>query len=451
LNRTDLRFGVGPDNEIYVLNKHDGRVRRIAGASIRTQIAVDGTRAGDDSFYGPALSVQNTNTAYGNATNGDPRFANGGSEIDQVFGTVEGDRLYVLVTGNLESNFNKLEVFIDSAPGGVNQLNGSNLPAGVDPYCCGSNPNVAALQRMNGLRFDTGFEADHYLTFSNGNHTFGNPAITRWTLSAYYAELANGAAGDKSEVGFQYRASGVEPGLAQGEPIDQLNNGCSGPGDTSCSPPEHEFAEPIDTVNDPTNTRNHRDFTNDIGLLMAINNSNTGGVNGGSGAATGNPQSVMTGIEFSLPLSVLGSPPGDIKITAFINSGGHNFVSNQFAGVGVLRGNLGDNLPGINLATIAGDQFVTIPHAALAGDYNDDGTVDAADYVVWRKNVGTNNTLPNNPAPGPIDETEYQSWLENFGRSASGAGGSNVPEPTSVVPTLLSLFALFNPRSRRWS
>ena len=31
LNRTDTRWGVGPDGEIYVLNKHDGMVRRIAG------------------------------------------------------------------------------------------------------------------------------------------------------------------------------------------------------------------------------------------------------------------------------------------------------------------------------------------------------------------------------------------------------------------------------------
>jgi hypothetical protein len=411
-----------------VLNKHDGRVRRIASASIRTEVAVDGTRAGDESFYGAALSVQNTNTGFGNATNGDSRYANGGSEIDQVFGTVEGDRLYVLVTGNLESNFNKLEVFIDSVAGGVNQVNGANLPTGVDPYCCGSNPDVAALQRMNGLRFDAGFEADHYLTFSNGNHTYGNPAITRWTLSAYYAELANGAAGDKSEVGFQYRASGVEPGLAQGTPIDQLNNGCSGPGDASCSPPEHEFAESVDTVNDPTNSRNHRDFVNDIGLQMAINNSNTAGVNGGSGAASGNPQSVLTGIEFSLPLSVLGYPTGDIKIAAFINSGAHNFVSNQFAGVGVLQGNLGGSISSINLATIAGNQFVTVPHTGLPGDYNLDGIVDAADFVVWRKGPGAG--VP----PG-----DYTTWSMHFGESADiGSGGASplppaVPEPASAA------------------
>lgn len=101
------------------------------------QIAIDGTYVGDEAAYGAARSVQNTNTGYGNSTNGDPRAAKSGSEIDQVFAAVRGDRLYVLVTGNLEDNFNKLNVFIDSAPGGVNQLVGGSLPAQVDPYCCG--------------------------------------------------------------------------------------------------------------------------------------------------------------------------------------------------------------------------------------------------------------------------------------------------------------------------
>ncbi len=32
-SRTDLRFGVGPDNEIYVLNKHDGVVRKIVSVA----------------------------------------------------------------------------------------------------------------------------------------------------------------------------------------------------------------------------------------------------------------------------------------------------------------------------------------------------------------------------------------------------------------------------------
>jgi PEP-CTERM motif len=399
------------------------------------QIVVDGRLTGDEPYYGAALSVQNTNTHFGNATNGDARFANGGSEIDQVFATVSGGRLFVLIGGNLESNFNKLEVFIDAVPGGVNQLNGSSLPAHVDPYCCGSNPPSGALQQLSGLRFDAGFEADRYLTFSNGVHAFGNPQLQRWTLSAYYADLAGGVAGGKSEVGFQYQALGVESGLQQGEPIDQLNNGCTSPADTNCAPPEHEFAEPIDTINDPANTKGHRDFLNNVGLRMAIDNSNTVGVNAGTGAATGNPQAVVTGIEFSLPLAELGNPLGDIKLTAFINSGPHSFISNQFSGVGVLRSNLGGDMGAINLATIAGDQFVTIPHVGVAGDYNHDGVVDAADYVVWRKRH-----------PGGSAQAEYELWRSHFGHTASGGAGEAflpiIPEPSSLA-MLLIMGALF--------
>jgi hypothetical protein len=56
----------------------------------------------------------------------------------------------------------------------------------------------------------------------------------------------------------------------------------------------------------------------------------------------------------------------------------------------------------------------------LPGDFNHDGIVNAADYVVWRKTDGTQ--------PG------YNNWRANFGRSAgsgSGAGAAAVPEPAT--------------------
>lgn len=28
-DRTDLRFGTGPDNQVFILNKHDGVIRRL--------------------------------------------------------------------------------------------------------------------------------------------------------------------------------------------------------------------------------------------------------------------------------------------------------------------------------------------------------------------------------------------------------------------------------------
>jgi hypothetical protein len=76
--------------------------------------------------------------------------------------------------------------------------------------------------------------------------------------------------------------------------------------------------------------------------------------------------------------------------------------------------------------------------AGVAGDYNNDGTVDAADYTVWRDHLGQTFTLPNrNPAlNGPIGQDDYTYWKTKFGTGGPGAGslGSGaVPEPSSFA------------------
>ncbi|HEX2475324.1 MAG TPA: PEP-CTERM sorting domain-containing protein [Lacipirellulaceae bacterium] len=58
----------------------------------------------------------------------------------------------------------------------------------------------------------------------------------------------------------------------------------------------------------------------------------------------------------------------------------------------------------------------------LPGDYNNDGKVDAADYVVWRKRDGS--------------QAGYNTWRTNFGRTAgsgSAISGTAVPEPGTFV------------------
>jgi hypothetical protein len=63
--------------------------------------------------------------------------------------------------------------------------------------------------------------------------------------------------------------------------------------------------------------------------------------------------------------------------------------------------------------------------AGLPGDYNHDGSVDAADYVVWRKSDGT--------------QDGYNTWRTNFGRTAGGGAMSMaaVPEPATAVLIVL--------------
>ncbi|MFN9992564.1 MAG: hypothetical protein ACK54H_04400, partial [Phycisphaerales bacterium] len=51
-------------------------------------------------------------------------------------------------------------------------------------------------------------------------------------------------------------------------------------------------------------------------------------VTGCDNSSVGNPAAVTTGVEISIPLADIGSPTGAIRVMAFINDGGHGFVSN---------------------------------------------------------------------------------------------------------------------------
>ena len=90
-------------------------------------------------------------------------------------------------------------------------------------------------------------------------------------------------------------------------------------------------------------------------------------------------------------------------------------------------------------------QFFNLDALTHTGDYNEDGFVDAADYVIWRKKLGTDFALPNrgDGITGPVSDSDYNAWRANFG--ASGSGGlsvAGVPEPTSVL--LLAVGALIS-------
>lgn len=85
-----------------------------------------------------------------------------------------------------------------------------------------------------------------------------------------------------------------------------------------------------------------------------------------------------------------------------------------------------------------GWEVLTPPAPAVNGDYNNNGKVDAADYVLWRNNLNQNVTLPNDTTPGTVTNADYTVWRSNFGTSAgagSGAllGGPAVPEPAAVA------------------
>jgi hypothetical protein len=87
---------------------------------------------------------------------------------------------------------------------------------------------------------------------------------------------------------------------------------------------------------------------------------------------------------------------------------------------------------------------INLGPAVLAGDYNNDGAVDAADYTVWRDMLGQDGAaLPaDGDGNGAISQADYNMWRNNYGTTAPAAeAGSVVPEPTAITLLAIALTA----------
>lgn len=81
---------------------------------------------------------------------------------------------------------------------------------------------------------------------------------------------------------------------------------------------------------------------------------------------------------------------------------------------------------------------------ALAGDYNLDGYVDAADYALWRNAMGQTGLVPYSGADGSgngsVGPEDYTVWKRHFGESLPVGGGAAAsvtaesPEESEVKP-----------------
>jgi hypothetical protein len=122
----------------------------------------------------------------------------------------------------------------------------------------------------------------------------------------------------------------------------------------------------------------------------------------------------------------LGTESGDFNISVSDDGLGNIYISGNTAG----------SLGGPNAG--GSDAFLAklVDSAAnLSGDFNNDGAVDAADYVTWRNGLGNGYT-----------QDHYAEWRASFGQSAAGAvavdntDSGNVPEPGALLLTGMSLF-----------
>lgn len=88
----------------------------------------------------------------------------------------------------------------------------------------------------------------------------------------------------------------------------------------------------------------------------------------------------------------------------------------------------------------------------LGGDYNHNGVVDAADYVVWRDTAGQTGTglAADGNGDNVVDANDYNYWRARFGNTAGSGSlaGAAVPEGGASALMLLSLLIINSLRRR---
>jgi hypothetical protein len=141
----------------------------------------------------------------------------------------------------------------------------------------------------------------------------------------------------------------------------------------------------------------------------------------------------------------------------------HTYSPAFFAASG---GTTGDALGALFGALDAGKAYFDIHTTAFTdgeirgflsrvpGDYNLNGVVDAADYVVWRNTLGDigDGLVADSDNNSVVDDEDYNTWRTLFGQAgltsvAPGSGaGTSIPEPPPVTLLVAVLIAGFAAR-----
>jgi peptidyl-prolyl cis-trans isomerase A (cyclophilin A) len=187
-------------------------------------------------------------------------------------------------------------------------------------------------------------------------------------------------------------------------------------------------------------------------------------------------------------IAMAKSGPNTVTSQWFINQGNNSFLDNParsdggFSAFGAVLGTgmsvvdaIGDlplppdfgfaiappfndlplrNFSGNSINQVRVQNTVTVTKVSVrnlpAGDYDFNGTVNAADYNIWKSTFGSRtNAAADGNGNGVVDAADYTVWRNTFG-ATSGVGTSDggVPEPLSCL-LLISGAMLLSLKLRR--
>jgi hypothetical protein len=164
--------------------------------------------------------------------------------------------------------------------------------------------------------------------------------------------------------------------------------------------------------------------------------------------------------------NLLSFPNGhDVAAKVVAHEIGHNLGLDHLAsGIANLMSPQGTSaqLTAAQIAAVFRTRFPQLLPISIAGDYDQSGRVDAADFILWRKTLGsTTDFAADGNRNFVVDNGDYDVWKRNFGAiTAVGFAGGlassasvAVPEPAAAVSVGLAILVWgtrrhLRPRSR---
>jgi beta-glucanase (GH16 family) len=92
---------------------------------------------------------------------------------------------------------------------------------------------------------------------------------------------------------------------------------------------------------------------------------------------------------------------------------------------------------------------------SVSGDFDNNGSIDSADFVVWRKNLDQSGfgLIADASGNGSVGPEDYEIWFETFDAIDMPAGESlaaiSIPEPVTAVPVAVGLLLMYSQRALR--
>ncbi|MEM7578071.1 MAG: hypothetical protein AAF328_11440 [Planctomycetota bacterium] len=348
-------------------------------------IVLDGQRFNEP--YGPPLAIQTVQTGFGDNQ----------SELNALYARVVGDDLFLMLTGNLETNGNRINLFFDTQPGGMNRV-------------------IRPASAFDDLTFDEGFAPDYF-------------SIAQARRSAFdFRHHVLGTDVTADADGFNDVFEGENTGIAQ-TPVGEFFDASFG---IAFDNSNEAGVTEGETVSGPADAQAAADVRTGLELRIPL-------------SAIGNPQE-----SFRLLAFIVGRGnqflsnqflPG---LEAPQENLGSDGLGNSYATLGLLDFN-----------DIPGEQFLEISLLpAQAGDFDGSGTVEQGDLNLVLNNWGSSDLagldgwVSQRPVLGQVDQGELNIVLNNWGSSLPPSMSSNgVPEPIGCGTVALVGLAMLRRRS----